>query len=999
MKASSSKNALYAVLLGWFACSLAGYCHRAEASNREWAEAMLNVRREFRQHEPPTPSVKPRRRFSLTRQVFEQIYTSYPYQTDWLLQDCGNNLDAWLKQTKAATVERGLWDKLGVKAETVGDTEDPRWLEMYAAAAEKRRAQRLERLKELCPRIVFTKNHTISPSFFAYTEGLSDAQHERHFEPGSALCQIKVDGVYPQATNLVDDPHGRIRDPEVSFDGKRVLFAWKKSDRLDDYHLYELTISTGEIRQLTFGLGVADFEPCYVPSGDIVFSSSRCVQTVDCFKTEVSNLYTCGPDGQHVRRLGFDQVHTVKPSLQPGGKVIYTRWDYNDRGQIYPQGLFEMNPDGTGQTEYYGNNSWFPTTISHARGMEGSDKVLAVAMGHHTWQAGKLILIDVSKGRQEQSGVQLIAPLRETEAARVDTYGQDGDLFQYPYPLNEREFLVAYSPLGGRPGRFSLYYMDIDGNRELLASDPDISCQHPTPLAARKQPPTHHSEVDYRQKTGTYYMQDVYHGPGLTGVERGTIKRLRVVEIAYRAAYIGQNYSTGPGGRAMISTPISIGNGCWDVKRVLGDATVYEDGSALFEAPAQTPLYFQCLDEHNRAVQTMRSWSTLQPGETFSCVGCHENKNDAPLPSYESMAFAAGKERLRPFYGETRGFSFPKEVQPILDAKCVSCHNNKDKERMDLAARPVHGLWAKRFWATSYINLTGAFPDEQWKGRATEGLPYTGNNQGEHVVWISSQSVPEMIPPRSVGSTVSPLVELLLKGHGELSREELDKIIAWIDLGVPYCGDYWEAAAWTEKERDLYGCYEAKRNRLSADIDRNIQAMLNQDGATPKGPNCYRNMAREATASTNSVCRNEAAFAAHNVIDGKRENTGHGKRFPSWGPDKRDDLWLKLEWNEDLFVDRINAYIRADLKNDHDSWWKTGSIELSDGREIPFQLDKTADVQVIPIPIKNWPPQPIRWLKFTKLIPHDNKWCGFTEVEVMGRNAAMELETLKLAKP
>ena len=54
--------------------------------------------------------------------------------------------------------------------------------------------------------------------------------------------------------------------------------------------------------------------------------------------------------------------------------MLYTRWEYNDRGQIFPQALFQMNPDGTGQTEFYGNNSWFPTTILHARGIPGTQQ-------------------------------------------------------------------------------------------------------------------------------------------------------------------------------------------------------------------------------------------------------------------------------------------------------------------------------------------------------------------------------------------------------------------------------------------------------------------------------------------------------------------------------------------------------------------------------------------------------------------------------------------------
>ena len=148
---------------------------------------------------------------------------------------------------------------------------------------------------------------------------------------------------------------------------------------------------------------------------------------------------------------------------------------------------------------------------------------------------------------------------------------------------------------------------------------------------------------------------------------RGTIKKLRVVELRYREMNIGSNYSHGPGGGAKVVTPVAVGTGTWDVKAILGDTKVYKDGSAMFEVPARTPVYFQALNEKDQVVQTMRSWATLMPGENFSCAGCHESKNAAPPEKYgKTLAMRAGPETLAPFHGPARGFSFPKEIQPIL---------------------------------------------------------------------------------------------------------------------------------------------------------------------------------------------------------------------------------------------------------------------------------------------------------------------------------------------
>ncbi len=1019
------------------------------------------------------------------RPLLNQVERRFPVPWDWMLQDLGGDAGAWLAGSRTAQVEQRMLERVlaelgpaasalreraqGLAGTPVGDR---RWLDLYLTACEQRRALRLRPLLARWRSFVFAKHFNMGGSHYAYTEGQSDAQAERIFVPGTALCVLEMEGIHGKVRTLLEDPKGVIRNPDVSHDGRRILFAWKKADREDDYHLYEMDVASGAVRPLSAGVGFADYEGVYTPGGDILFNSTRCVQTVDCWWTEVSNLYTCNRDGKFLRRLGFDQVHTNFPTVLPDGRVVYTRWDYNDRGQIFPQPLFQMYPDGTGQTEFYGNNSWFPTTLIHARGIPGSEKVVAVATGHHSFQAGKLALIDTGKGRQENSGVQLIAPARPTPADRIDSYGQGGDLVQYPYPLSEREFLVTYHPLGWMPDTwkarvpcFGIYWVDVDGRRELLAADPDWSCNQPIPLAPRRPEHARASLVDYRKRTGTYYLQDIYAGPGLRGVERGAVKRLRVVALEYRAAGVGSNGSSGPGGGAMSSTPVSIGNGCWDVKVVLGEAPVYEDGSACFQVPARTPLYFQALDEKGYAIQTMRSWSTLQPGETASCVGCHESKSQSALArGRTTMALRVGAQPLglqmsdvrlqidrsagtagglrigdaglhsgqpagtaaralgtgarrgpgagTPAAGTAgrstsgaqpagiaarasggtdrlvaRGFSFAREVQPILDRHCISCHNDRGRTRSEMTAEdlpdPATATWhlpresawqftteapptgweqpafdsrrwpagkagfgrkgtpggvvntdwhtpeiwlrttfslpagwerrplrlvfchdedveihlngvlaasaagyivryrtasiapkalralktgenvvavhcrqtlggqyvdvalagtdppaplsagprsafsllsaevvdtvAKRRWSDAYLNLTGA--------RRLEQGCYAAQ-PGNLVSWVTAQSIPSLLPAYPAGAARSRLLSLLEDGHSgvNLSRQERERIACWIDLGVPFCGDYTEANAWNEVEKAKYQRYLEKRWQMEAEEARNIEA-------------------------------------------------------------------------------------------------------------------------------------------------------------------------------
>ena len=938
-----------------------------------------------------------------------------------------------------------------VAANAVGS--DPQWNWLYRDVCRVRRARRLADAAELAPQFVFTKHYVIGASHYAYTEDVTDEwynDYSSNRQEGGQLIRATFapDGSIRNEV-LVETKNGTLRDPDVSWDGKRVLFSMRNDLNFDDFHVYEYDVETKEVRQITSGPGVADVEPIYLPNGDLLFGSTRCTQITDCWWTEVSNFYTCDAKGQFLRRLSFDQVTVNYPKLLDDGRVVYTRWDYNDRGQIYPQPLFQMNPDGTAQTEFYGNNSYFPTTIMHARGIPGSDRVLAIAAGHHTYQNGKLILLDRSKGTQENEGCTLVAPIRETPADQIDQYGQQGELFQYPYPLDDETLLCAYLPEGGAwkyPIPFGLYWFNFDGERELLAFDPAISCGQPIALQGREIPTTRPSQVDLNQKTGKYYVQDVYEGPGLAGIERGTIKALRVVALEFRVAGVGKNGNSGPAGAAMVCTPPAISNASWDVKHVLGEVPVEEDGSAYFEVPAQTPVYFQLVDKFGDVVQTMRSWSTLQPGETFGCVGCHEPKgavieNATSNSGATTIALKKDVAQLKPVLfpskgsHELAGFSFQRDIQPILDHNCVSCHTGeKDKPFSLLGNDDVspRGLKASetslRVFSEAYVNLTNG------------GV----NGKSPWINWLGIQEGPELLPPYSAGACKSKLISMFRSPDGQYGGQDenhrdvhIDEasvrlLAMWIDLLVPYCGDYVEANKWKIEERAQYEYYWAK-HLMERDISefntelkrvaletgdesvgkdsrhvafggiadrqaflagyaaRRIPSVAKRDGEL----NVYRNLALNPRdnqgdaqdvvlyphASSNSEYAYADEFAAKNAIDGKKENKGHGPAFPSWGPNLRTDLWLNVDFGCDVEIDKCVIYVRADFP--HDTVWQSGTLEFSDGSKVDIKLEATAEPQEFKFDKRR-----VRSVRLTNLkADFPLKWSGITEIEYWGVSA------------
>jgi len=387
-------------------------------------------------------------------------------------------------------------------------------------------------------------------------------------------------------------------------------------------------------------------------------------------------------------------------------------------------------------------------------------------------------------------------------------------------------------------------------------------------------------------------------------------------------------------------------------------------------------------------VQTMRSWATLMPGETFGCVGCHEDKNATPVPNLSvTEAFKAGVAALEPFYGPARGFSFVKEIQPILDKHCVECHKpGGEDEDYDLTSTRVHGEGSLRLWTQGYVTLTQKGRSNKWAN------------------WISVQSIPPMIPPKSGGSTKSELFELLKDHHKvNLSREDLDKLAAWMDLVVPYTGDYMEENAWTDHDALKFERFQNKRHYIEAierqELGEFVTAKTGKPFTMPGTgeENPYRNMALNPDdvqgesdqfphATSNSEYGGKACFAAKCCIDGNLENKGHGGNFPSWGPDKVKDLWWQVDFGKEIHTDRIAIFIRADFP--HDGYWEHCTAEFSDGSKVNLKLEKTHGRQTFYFPNRT-----TTFVKLTNFRqPGDaDEWCALSEVEVWGRDPRPKL--------
>jgi len=571
---------------------------------------------------------------------------------------------------------------------------------------------------------------------------------------------------------------GYVGEMDLHWDADRLLFT--QSDRTN-WKLWEIRAEGTGLRQVSqMPDDVDSFDACYLPDGRIVFGSTASYQAVPCWHglKWVSNLYLMNADGSGVRQLCFDQDHDLHPCVLPNGQVLYHRWDYTGISHIFLRQLMVMNPDGTNQHAIYGSNSWFPNSLYFPQPLPGSsDKLICILSGYHgVHKMGQLVLVDTSRGWFEESGlIQRISGRGDPIRPKIADNLVDGDWprFLHPYPLSDKHFLVACQP--DATSSWGIYLADVFDNLVLIREEPGYALLEPVPVMKRPRPALPAERVDLARKDGTVYLHSVYAGPGLAGVPRGTVKSLRV--IAYHFGYPG------------LAGPDRIGyGGPWEVMRILGTVPLEEDGSATFRVPANTPVAVQALDGEGKAVQLMRSWFTVMPGETLSCVGCHERPADVST-SELALAMYRDPRDIEPWHGPARGFDFAREVQPVLDRHCTSCHDGR-ADRLGL--RPQEQVPDYRGKRLSRLGIDREHP--HMKKDSGGMMRYTPAYDAliPYVRRVGIEDDVSLLVPGEYHADTSELVQLLRKGHQgvRLDAEAWDRIVTWIDLNAP-CHGTW----------------------------------------------------------------------------------------------------------------------------------------------------------------------------------------------------------------
>ena len=732
--------------------------------------------------------------------------------------------------------ERGELDAIAAEAGSARDVEARQELFVCVMALNRRVSLKNPLLKGI-DRLLFVGHEP--PGFVEWRDGshMCDQYYGFH---GTQNGTSRGDGLYvlekpfsnkPEARNLLAGKvieegawKGQTLDgcaiisPDIDWDGKRIAFAAvKNNSRLDTwedgtcYHVFTCNLDGSNLRQLTSGPW-NEFDPCWLPNGRIVFTSERRGGYVRCSGNRPVPSYTLHSmfaDGTDIVRLSHHETNEWHPSVNNDGMIVYTRWDYVDRGAGQAHHAWTCFPDGRDPREVNGNTRLHADTTPkmemNVRQIPHSRKYIATATPHHGWAAGSLILIDPSVPDDgEMSAVRRVTPEQPfPESERVAWRGNRySGSYATAWPLSEKYFLCAYDgdangiykvPMRGR--RYAITIVDVFGNKTRLWSHPTIPCLDPMPLMARKRPPVipHQtlegapegwdgSQKNWEDrassrprtgggpslpasmpKTGEIGLINVYDAR-IPFPTNEVITALRVWQLFPKTKPLQQRPWLGAEKR-------QTGRQC------LGTVPVEADGSAYFTAPAGVPLFFQALRADGCAVQNMRSDTYLHPGERLVCSGCHEPKENARRTAMKRFPAAMRREpsKIKPGPDGSAPFNYARLVQPVLDAKCVSCHGGKRAPNApDLRA----GNWREDKWgfSTSWNNLV----------HRTNYFVREIIESGQKVEWEFFE--PAYTAPGKYLAIGAPLRKMLDAGHHgvKLTPEERERLILWMDSNGQY---------------------------------------------------------------------------------------------------------------------------------------------------------------------------------------------------------------------
>ena len=703
--------------------------------------------------------------------------------------------------------------------------------------------------------VIFVKRKPYSSDHY-YTDINNGTSADRFLpDNGIYIYNVKTRKERPVVTaKQMPGGKGFIGKHSLSFDATQVIFDFRQ-DPKSGFRIWQVNTDGTGLRQLSFppadeakkvarwrpSWHTDDIHPCYLPDGSVIFSSTRTERTVLCGGSAAlvsPTLHRMDADGQNIKALSQSLVSEFCPVVLDDGRVMYHRWEYVDKGARVGKTIWSMNPDGTHPQELYGLADDTTTVYMYPQPIPGSDhEVVCVGTCHFPQGGclGAIMLIDFQRGGRKRGPdpdeaeyvqwddrypVTNITPsvfierrtepgwhFRQASGAFVhDRVGQSGHLYTHPYPVNRTTFLVSYKMnpkdhYKNVADAYGLYLIDTDGNHQWVHSDETLSCWHAMPLKSRKTPPMislPRNPVYAAKDEAVCIVTNVYEG--LEGVTPGEVKWLRINEAIPRYWDTGRRWGS--------STSSSSWKAALWPRVQWGVVPVEADGSAYFTVPAERNIFFQALDKDFRELQRERTYVNYQPGEVRSCVGCHAQGGGASHPRTPQTTLALSRDPsvLQPQpcdLVENGGdglaqqvIHYPTDIQPIFDAKCVSCHGDTDPDGGLKLTGNISVYYNTSYEQLGSKELAGPLVSE-----------FTSFKKGDQGNYNGA-----FLPPKSLGTYRSVLVEILTQpAHAKNAQDDHSTMLTPMEMMV--------LNRWIDSNYQFYGTYYGRHHAKWVDSD------------------------------------------------------------------------------------------------------------------------------------------------------------------------------------
>jgi len=519
-------------------------------------------------------------------------------------------------------------------------------------------------------------------------------------------------------------------EADVSWDGTRILFAAKKT-AADHWQIYEMNADGTGARPIV-SVPFDCRQPVYQseifylddpgPVPQISFAGAPGFESEGGLGP-VWNLYSVRFDGSGLRQLTYNPGRDLDPVMNEDGRLLYSSTERQSLvwGPAGRTVLLGVNLDGSDGALFAGD--------------EGRQ---FKRMPCYT-PSRDVVFVESDKPTPDGAGNLACVNLRRNLHTYKELTKPEEGLFVTPSRLGDSDILVSKRPATGA-GLYALYKYDLQTNALVrLFGEPQRHVLQARLLAARPMLPGRSSVVDEKEPTGKLYglggfVSDL---PASAGYDGKLVKRVRVLEGVPRKS--GEKPPAGD-----LSPYL--------VKRILGEFDIEADGSFHIHVPANTPVQIQTLDANGMALRTC-AWIWVKNKAKRGCVGCHEDNELSPENVF-SDAVGKPPHMLTGPVAERRAVNFERDVQPILQKKCMTgaCHSGP----------PAPSMRYEDLLGKGYVNPSAA-----------RLSPLAWYIHGR----VTAQSWDKV-------NGTAPLKKIKAGGEARLTDAEKRTIVEWIDTGA-----------------------------------------------------------------------------------------------------------------------------------------------------------------------------------------------------------------------